>query len=150
MNTLLFFVLTLPSLVKSQYYTPKCLTNYTTFLNYKYDNVNNTLDIIDNMNANICGKVCYNYTNCTGFSFIHSTWIGDSKCILTTLPYKYIDLEYDFTNGFYLKSNSSCIFYDYKNLIIIITGLVVCTLGLCCCYNFGKKRSNKSQYQRIK
>ena len=63
MKTLLFLVFSLPCLTESQYYTPTCLTNYTTFLNYKYDNVNNTLDIIDDMNANICGKVCYNYIN---------------------------------------------------------------------------------------
>ena len=151
MKTLLFLVFALPCVAESQYYTPRCLTNYTTFLNYKYDNVNNTLDIIDDMNANICGKVCYNYINCTGFSFIHSTRLSDSKCILTSLPYKYIDLEYDFTNGFYLKSNSSCNFYDYKNLIIIVILLVLTfTIGFCCYYNFCKKPNHTSQYQIIK
>lgn len=152
MTTLLFVAigLHLPRIVKSQFYAPECLRNYTTFTNNRFNAPNSTLMMLNNTEANHCGNICYNYTNCTGFSFIPSPWHRTSHCILTTLPFRDIAMDYDFGSAFYLKSNSSCNFYnDYHNIIIIVGGLTFLLLFTCCCYHFGKRQINRNEYKPI-
>lgn len=152
MSTILFVAigLHLQSLVNSQFYAPECLPNYTTFVNNRFDDPNSTLILINGTEANHCGNICYNYTNCTGFSYIPSPWHRTSQCILTSLPFSVIPLDYDFGSAFYLKSNSSCNFYnDYHYIIIIVTGISLLALCTCCCYNFGKRQIRRSEYKPI-
>ena len=150
MNTLLFLALAVPRVVESQFYSPECLTNYTSFFNSRYDAINTTLMLLNDTEASHCGNICYNYTNCTGFSYIPSPWHRTSQCIFTSLPFNVIPLDYDFGSAFYLKSNSSCNFYnDYHYIIIIVTGLSLLALCTCCCYHFGKRKIRRGHYKAI-
>lgn len=150
MNTLLFLLLAIPRVVESQFYTPECLTNYTSFFNSRYDAENNTLLLINDTQADKCSDICYNYSNCTGFSYIPSPWHKESQCILTTLPFRYISLDYDLGSAFYLKSYNSCSFYSsFHYLIIILAGLALLALCTCCCYKWGR-RQIRSEYRLIK
>lgn len=150
MNTLLFFLLAIPRMVESQFYTPECLTNYTSFFNSRYDAENNTLLLINDTHADKCSDICYNYSNCTGFSYIPSPWLKESSCILTTLPFRYITLDYDLGSAFYLKSYNSCSFYSsFHYLIIILVSIALLVLCTCCCYKW-RKPQIRSEYRLIK
>ena len=152
MSTILFLAigLHLQNVVNSQFFAPECLPDYTTFTNNRFNAPNSTISLINDSEANNCGNICYNYTNCTGFSYIPSPWHRTSQCILTSLSFRDIPLEYDFGSAFYLKSNSSCNFYNnYHYIIVIIAGLSILALCTYCCYNLGKRRIRRSEYRPI-
>lgn len=71
MTTILFVAvgLHIQRVVKSQFYAPECIRNYTTFTNNRYNAPNSTLMMINGTGANHCGDICYNYKNCSGKYF---------------------------------------------------------------------------------
>ena len=150
MLPLLLLSLAIPNVECGTYLPLECINNYTTFFNAAFNEDNNTIIEFKNQPVDYCSDYCNNLTECTSFTFIPTTISSNSLCLLTSNPYKDLNLYHKFDSVYYLKSNSSCNYFDKNHLWIIFLGcLCVAFVLCCCCYNIGVNKQRKRGYQII-